>query len=42
MTGLGNLLYFLMIWAAIGALAMVFGIIWALWWLFTHVSVVIS
>jgi hypothetical protein len=41
MTRLGNLLYFLMIWAAIGALASIGGTIWGLWWLFTHISIAV-
>lgn len=42
MTGLGNLLYFLLIWAAIGAAASLGAGIWFLYWLVTHVSFVIS
>jgi hypothetical protein len=42
MTGLGNLLYFLLIWAAIGAILSLGGGIWLIYWLLTHVSMTIS
>jgi TM2 domain-containing membrane protein YozV len=42
MNGLGNFLYFIMIWAGIGAILSFGGSIWLLYWALNHVSLTIS